>query len=88
MGRGVNWTKRAATVGERTRRSLTAAAVVEGDALRLRGVVLPPDGSKRIEDAVSGPADAPEELGKRLAAMLLAKGARELLEAGGIVVPR
>jgi hydroxymethylbilane synthase len=65
-----------------------AAAVVEGDALRLRGVVLPPDGTKRVEDAVSGPADRPEELGQRLAAMLLAKGARELLEAGGIVVPR
>ena len=65
-----------------------AAAVVEGDTLRMRGVVLPPDGTQRVEDAVTGQADDAEELGRRLAGLLLAKGARTLLEAGGIVVPK
>jgi hydroxymethylbilane synthase len=64
-----------------------AAACVAGTTLTIRGVVLPPDGTKRVEDTVTGPTDDPEELGRRLARMLLAKGARELLAAGGIVVP-
>ena len=64
-----------------------AAAVVVGDTLQMRGVVLPPDGTRRVMDEVTGPADDAEELGKRLAGLLLARGARELLEEGGIVVP-
>jgi hydroxymethylbilane synthase len=64
-----------------------AMAVVEGDVLRLRGVVLPPDGTQRVAAEVSGPVGEAELLGHRLAAMLLARGARELLEAGGIAVP-
>jgi hydroxymethylbilane synthase len=64
-----------------------ASAQVSGDTLRLRGVVLPPDGSQRIADEVSGPAADAEALGRRVAGMLLAKGARELLEAAGIVIP-
>ncbi len=64
-----------------------AAAIVVGDTLRMRGAVLPPDGTNRVADEVAGPANDSEELGKRLAALLLAKGAREWLEAGGIVVP-
>ncbi len=64
-----------------------ASAVLDGAQLRMRGVVLPPDGSQRVANEVAGPADSPEELGRRLAGMLLAKGARELLAAAGIVVP-
>jgi hydroxymethylbilane synthase len=65
-----------------------AAAVVQGETLRLRGVVLPPDGTQRIAEEATGPADNPEELGRHLAGMLLAKGARGLLESGGIVLPK
>src|SRR5205814_1003386 len=65
-----------------------AAAVIEGATIRLRGVVLPPDGTRRVADEVSGPADDSEALGRALAARLLAQGARELLEAGGIIVPK
>ena len=64
-----------------------AAAVVDGEILRLRGAVLPPDGSARIADVVSGQVRDAEMLGQDLARRLLAKGARELLAAGGIVVP-
>jgi hydroxymethylbilane synthase len=64
-----------------------AAAAVEGDRLRLRGVVLPPDGTQRVAAEITGPANDAEGLGRRLATMLLATGARELLEAAGIMVP-
>ena len=66
-----------------------ALATVANDGLTLRGAVLPPDGSKRIEGSVTGPAAEAEALGRQLAADLLAKGARELLRdvpgpAGGL----
>jgi hydroxymethylbilane synthase len=64
-----------------------AAAVIEGATLRLRGVVLPPDGTRRVAAEVTGPANDAERTGRQLAAILLAEGARELLEAGGIIVP-
>jgi hydroxymethylbilane synthase len=64
-----------------------AAAIVAGDTLRLRGVVLPPDGTARVPDEITGAAGDAVALGKALARTLLAKGARELLAAGGIVVP-
>ncbi len=64
-----------------------AAAVVEGGALRLRGVVLPPDGTRRVAAELTGPLDDADGLGRRLATMLLARGARELLAAGGIMAP-
>jgi hydroxymethylbilane synthase len=56
-----------------------AAATVAGETLALRGAVLSPDGMRRVAGAVSGPAAAAEELGRRLAEDLLARGARELL---------
>jgi hydroxymethylbilane synthase len=56
-----------------------AAAVVRDGELRLRGAVLPPDGSRRIEAELTGPAAEAEALGLRLAQELLARGARELL---------
>ena len=65
-----------------------AHAVVAGETLKIRGVVLPPDGTQRVADDASGSVSEAEVLGKQLAGLLLAKGARELLEAGGIVVPR
>jgi hydroxymethylbilane synthase len=56
-----------------------AAATVAGESLALRGAVLSPDGIRRVAGSVSGPAAAGEELGRRLAEDLLARGARELL---------
>lgn len=58
-----------------------AAATVADANLTLRGVVLSPDGSRRITGDLSGPADDAETLGSRLAETLLGKGARELLES-------
>jgi hydroxymethylbilane synthase len=54
-------------------------ARVEKDRLTLRGVVLAPDGSKRIDAEISGDASQAEQLGKDLADQLLAKGAKEML---------
>jgi hydroxymethylbilane synthase len=58
-----------------------ALSEIAGDRLTLRGVVLPPDGSGRVESAQAGPLAAAEEIGHALATDLLSRGARELLEA-------
>ncbi|MGE3803323.1 MAG: hydroxymethylbilane synthase [Gemmataceae bacterium] len=47
--------------------------------LTLRGVVLAPDGSERIEGSETGPLEDAERLGEVLARNLLNMGARELL---------
>ena len=57
-----------------------AAAAVRDGRLTLRGAVLPPDGSARVAAEEVGPAEEAESVGGRLAAALLAAGARELLE--------
>jgi hydroxymethylbilane synthase len=57
-----------------------AATQVTGATLNLRGVVLPPDGTSRIEGAVAGPFPDAEPLGHRLAQELLARGAAALLQ--------
>jgi hydroxymethylbilane synthase len=56
-----------------------ASAAVRGDRLELRAAVLAPDGSRRVRGEVAGPAGEAEDLGRRLAEDLLARGARELL---------
>ncbi len=58
-----------------------AAATVRNGVVSLRGVVLDPDGHRRIDAALSGP-DA-ESVGRELAARLLEQGARALLESAG-----
>jgi hydroxymethylbilane synthase len=60
-----------------------AASAVHAGRLRLRGVVLPPDGSRRVADEAEGAAADAEAVGRRLAEALLARGARELLTGGG-----
>jgi hydroxymethylbilane synthase len=57
-----------------------AATVIRGEDLTLRAVVIQPDGSRRLEGQVTGPRTAPEELGRRLAGELWARGAQQLLE--------
>ena len=60
-----------------------AATTIAGDMLTLRGVVLPPDGSRCVEGQAMGPLDQAEALGSQLARDLLARGAREVLGPHG-----
>jgi hydroxymethylbilane synthase len=60
---------------------VAAYATVSGETLELTALVAHPDGSRSIRDSVSGKAADAEKLGKSLAARLLAKGARELLDS-------
>jgi hydroxymethylbilane synthase len=57
-----------------------ALSRVSGEALDLRGAVLRPDGSERIEAEQSSSVQDPEHLGRQLADRLLASGAGKLLE--------
>jgi hydroxymethylbilane synthase len=56
-----------------------AAAGMDGAVLALRGAVLSPDGSRRIDGSRQGPRSNAEELGRALAIDLLERGAAELL---------
>jgi hydroxymethylbilane synthase len=56
-----------------------AATWVEGQTLTLHGAVLPPDGSRLISGWVTGDVKEAESIGRRLAAELLAKGAKDML---------
>jgi hydroxymethylbilane synthase len=58
---------------------IAAHARFEGDSLKLDGLVARPDGSKRLQDSISGPAHKAEELGSSLASTLLNRGAASLL---------
>ncbi len=61
-------------------------AVLRGDMLVLRGLVAELDGSVLISDEVTGDMARPEELGRRLARMLLDAGAGDILRRvyGGV----
>jgi hydroxymethylbilane synthase len=58
-----------------------AAATVAGETLTLRGCVLSPDGTKRLDGDASGAAGDAEGVGRRLADDLLSRGAGEILAA-------
>jgi hydroxymethylbilane synthase len=62
--------------------SLPVAAYgeVDGPSLRLRALIVSPDGETAIEDRIEGMAADPETAGRQLAGILLAKGAGELLQ--------
>ena len=49
--------------------------------MRLRAMIATPDGKRVAAAEVTGPADAPEDLGKRIAAMLREQGADAILDA-------
>jgi hydroxymethylbilane synthase len=57
-----------------------AVTKITADVLTLRGVVLPPDGSQRVEAEIAGPMEQAESLGQELADRLRARGAGELLK--------
>jgi hydroxymethylbilane synthase len=58
-----------------------AVTRIADGTLTLRGVVLPPDGSQRVEAEITGPMDQAESLGRRVADQLRSQGAEELLKA-------
>ncbi len=60
---------------------LAAYATIDGATLHLRAMVASPDGAETLTGEESGPADAPEALGQRMADDLLARGAARLLAA-------
>src|SRR5690606_35466348 len=55
-------------------------ATVAGEALRIDGFVGSLDGQTLIRGRIEAPADEPEEAGRRLAADLLERGAKEVLD--------
>ena len=59
---------------------LAGFATLEGNALRLRGLVGRMDGTEILRAESEGPVDAPAELGARVADQLLSQGARALLD--------
>ena len=58
---------------------LAAFATVDGDQMRLRAMVATPDGTRMASADVSGPADAPEALGERVAELLRQQDASAIL---------
>lgn len=56
-----------------------AVAHLDGSELRLRGAVLSPDGRRRVEATITGPAERAVALGEELAERLRAAGAAALL---------
>ncbi len=57
-----------------------AATRVTGNTLTLRGAVLTPDGSRKIEDETNGAVTNAERLGQALAEELLRRGAAAILQ--------
>jgi hydroxymethylbilane synthase len=68
-----------ARLGGGCRLPMAALGVVEGDSLRLRGLIADPEGQRILRGEVAGPASDAEALGAALAEQLLARGAAELI---------
>ncbi len=60
---------------------LAAFATVDGATMLLRAMVATPDGSRMASAELRGPADAPELLGRRVAALLQEQDAHAILAA-------
>lgn len=58
---------------------IAAYGQLDGDTLRLTGLVATTDGATVLRGTVSGPSDGAEELGRALAARLKAQGADDVL---------
>jgi hydroxymethylbilane synthase len=70
----------AARLGGSCQSPIAAYAELDADRITLRGLVAEPDGSRLLRDALSGSAENPAALGRRLAERILAAGAGPLLE--------
>ena len=68
-----------ASLGGGCQLPLGALATVKGEALRLEGVLLDPDGKKRIRLVTEGPKEKAQEIGAQLGKTLKKEGAEELL---------
>ncbi|GGC16609.1 porphobilinogen deaminase [Oxalicibacterium flavum] len=60
---------------------LAAHATLDGGTMRLRAMIATPDGTRVAQADLSGPADAPEALGDRIAEALRAQDAQAILDA-------
>lgn len=58
---------------------IAAHAILDGDSLKLDGLVAKPDGSEILRGSLSGAPEDPETLGSSLAGQLMAQGAGSLL---------
>lgn len=58
---------------------VASLATVDGEVLKLTGIVLSPDGRQRFEATLTGEARAPEEVGRLVAEQLVLDGAAEVL---------
>jgi hydroxymethylbilane synthase len=70
----------AACLGGSCQSPIAAYAEFDAGRIMLRGLVAEPDGSRLLRDSVSGSANDPPLLGRRLAERMLAAGAGPLLE--------
>lgn len=59
---------------------IAALARVDGDTVRISGLVADTDGSSVFRDSAEGPADDAARIGSELAARILDQGARDILE--------
>jgi hydroxymethylbilane synthase len=62
---------------------IAAFATIHGIRLRLRALVISPDGRERVEGSAEGEIAAPEMLGATLGRELLGRGPRRLIEGAG-----
>ncbi len=69
-----------ATLGGGCQVPIGAHAIVDGDAVRLIGVVIAPDGTRAVRNKGTGAVADAEEIGRRVGRALLEDGAREILE--------
>ena len=69
-------------LGGGCRLPIAALGKLEGDKLSLEGLVASPQGSGIIRDKVKGTIFEAEELGKKLAEMILERGGKKFLELG------
>ncbi|WP_372696171.1 hydroxymethylbilane synthase [Immundisolibacter sp.] len=73
----------AARLGGGCHTPLAGHAVLDGERLRLTGLVGTPDGRRVLHEALDGPAAQPRALGLALAERLLAQGADDILGGHG-----
>jgi hydroxymethylbilane synthase len=59
---------------------IAALGKLEGDKLTLEGLVAAPQGTTVIREKMQGSASAADELGKKLAQIILERGGKELLK--------
>jgi hydroxymethylbilane synthase len=67
-------------LGGGCRLPIAAFGLLEGPRLSLEGLVAAPNGTEVVRDKVWGAIDEAEDMGKRLAAMIMEKGGKKLLD--------